>query len=140
MARTNKSSSKPKPKPNTAARDWIIRGVVFGGLAILLVLAVQEFQTKNAATGTAAAWRAAMKAKPVDAELTKSEFSRIVVQGRPTIVSGPAGTNSFAAKTVETYTWSGVFRRYEAKVYFGLGADPTVEAVTGPGGDPEPLP
>lgn len=132
--------TKSKPKPNTVARDWIIRGVVFGVLAVLLVPALQEFQTKRAAAGTAEAWRAAMKAKPVDAELTKSEFGKILVQGRPTMVSGPAGTNSFAAKTVETYTWSGVFRRYEVKVYFGLGTDPTVEAITGPGADAEPLP
>ncbi len=108
-------------------------------LAVLLVLALMEFQTKQAATGTAAAWRAAMKAKPVDAELTKSEFGKVIVQGRPTTVSGPAETNSFAAKTVETYTWSGVFRQYVVKVYFGLGADPTVEAITGPGADALPL-
>ena len=132
--------TKSKPKPSTAARDWIIRGVVFGVLAVLLVLALQEFQTKRAATGTAEAWRAAMKAKPVDAELTKSEFGKVVVQGRPVMVTGPAETNSFAAKTVETYTWSGVFRQYVVKVYFGLGTDPTVEAITGPGGDAEPLP
>ncbi|MEK6259684.1 MAG: hypothetical protein AABP62_13790 [Planctomycetota bacterium] len=137
MARTKKST--PKPKPSTAVRDWIIRGVVFGGLAVLLVPALQEFQTKRAATGTAEAWRAAMKAKPVDSELTKSEFGKVPVQGRPAMVSGPAETNSLAAKTVETYTWSGVFRQYVVKVYFGLGTDPTVEAITGPGADAEPL-
>ena len=135
MARTKKST----PKPSTAVRDWTIRGVVFGVLAVLLVLALQEFQTKRAATGTAEAWRAAMKAKPVDAELTKSEFSKVVVQGRPTMVSGPAETNSFATKTVETYTWSGVFRQHVVKVYIGLGTDPTVEAITGPGADTQPL-
>ncbi|MBC8116881.1 MAG: hypothetical protein H7062_21000 [Candidatus Saccharimonas sp.] len=137
MARTKKST--PKPKPSTAVRDWIIRGVVFGVLAVLLVPALQEFQAKRAATGTAEAWRAAMKAKPVDSELTKSEFGKVLVQGRPTMVSGPAETNSLAAKTVETYTWSGVFRQYVVKVYFGLGTDPTVEAITGPGADAEPL-
>lgn len=138
MARATKSLQKPKSKPTTAVRDWTIRGVVFGVLAVLLVLALQEFQTKRAATGTAETWRAAMKAKPIDSELTKSEFSKVLVRGRPTIVSGSAETNSFAAKTVETYTWSGVFRQYVVKVYFGLGADPTVEAITGPGADAEP--
>ena len=135
MARTKKA--EPKPKPSTAVRDWVIRGVVFGVLAVLLVLALLDFQTKRAATNTAGAWRAAMKAKPVDSELTKSEFGKVLVQGRPAIASGPAGPNSFAAKTVDSYTWSGIFRRYEVKVYFGLGADPTVEAITGPGGDAE---
>ena len=137
MARTKKST--PKPKPSTAVRDWTIRGVVFGVLGVLLVLALLEFQTKTAATGTAAAWRAAMKAKPVDAELTKSEFGQVVVQGRPTMVSGPAEANSYSAKTVETYTWSGVFRQYVVKVYIGLGTDPSIEAITGPGADPQPL-
>ena len=137
MARTKKSTSKPKP--STAVRDWTIRGVVFGVLAVLLVLALREFQTKQAATGTAAAWRAAMKAKPVDAELTKSEFGKVVVQGRPTMVAGPAEANSYSAKTVETYTWSGVFRQYVVKVYIGLGTDPSVEAITGPGADTQPL-
>jgi len=139
MAPEKKSKLKQKPKPNTAARDWIIRGVVFGGLAILLVLALQEFLTKRAATGTVDAWRAAMKAKAVDADFTKSEFSKIAVQGRPTVVSGPAETNSYSAKTVETYTWSGIFRRYEAKVYIGLGTDPTIEAIIVPGSEAEPL-
>jgi len=138
MAPPKKSKSKQKPKPSTAVRDWIIRGAVFGVLAILLVVALQEFQNKQAATGTIDAWRAAMKAKAVDADFTKSEFSKIVVRGRPTVVSGPAGANQYSAKTVETYTWSGIFRRYEAKVYVGLGTDPTIEAITGPGGEAEP--
>jgi hypothetical protein len=133
MAPEKKTNSKQKP--NTAVRDWTIRGVVFGALAILLVLALLDFQAKQAAASTADAWRAAMKAKTVDADFTKSEFGKIVVHGRPTIVSGRAGTNQFSARSIDTYTWAGVFRRYEVKVYIGLGSDPTIEAITGPGAE-----
>ena len=55
------------------------------------------------------------------------------------MLSGPAEVNSYSAKTVETYTWSGVFRQPVVKVYIGLGTDPSVEAITGPGADTQPL-
>lgn len=129
-------SKSSKAKPKSATRDWIIRGIVFGGLAVLLVLALLDFQAKTAAQTTADAWHAAMKSKTEEQDLKKSEFSKIPVQGSPQMVSQQAGPNPFAAKTIETYTWSGTFRKYTVKVFVGMGADPSIESIQGPGEDP----
>ncbi len=125
--------SKTPKASKTATRDWIIRGVVFGGLAVLLVLALLDFQAKQAAQTTSDAWRAAVRAKGEDVELLKSEFGKIPVQGSPQLVSGPAGANPYAARTIDTYTWSGIFRSYSVRVFVGAGSDPPIESVQGPG-------
>jgi hypothetical protein len=131
-------SKTAKQPPKSAIRDWIIRGIVFGGLALLLVLALLDFQAKTAAQKTADAWHAALKSKTEEQELTKSEFSKIPVQGSPQMVSEQAGPNQFAAKTLETYTWSGTFRKYTVKVFVGMGADPSIESIQGPGDEQPP--
>lgn len=77
------AESKTPKASKTATRDWIIRGVVFGGLAVLLVLALLDFQAKQAALTTSDAWRAAVRAKGEGVELLKSEFGKIPVQGGP---------------------------------------------------------
>jgi hypothetical protein len=140
MARPDKQEPherRKKSKPDTRVRDWIIRGVVFGILGLLLILALLDFQAKQAATSTAEAWKAAIRAQGEHEDLTKSAFEKVPVRGRPTVVSGDAGPNSFAARTLNTFTWKGTFRTYTVKVYFGLGNDPPVEAVEGPGGTAE---
>ena len=129
------AKSKTAKASKSATRDWVIRGVVFGGLAVLLVLALLDFQSKKAAQTTSDAWRAAVRAKSEDVELLKSEFGKIPVQGSPQLVSGPAGANPYAARTIETYTWSGIFRSYSVRVYVGAGTDPQIESVQGPGED-----
>lgn len=129
------SKSETNKAPNKSPRDMIIRGVVFGGLAILLIVALLDFQAKQAAQSTGDGWRDAVKSKGEDQDVLKSEFSKLSVKGSPQIESREAGENSFAAKTLTTYTWQGIFRSYVVKVYFGLGADPPVDAIEGPGED-----
>jgi hypothetical protein len=124
---------KSKAKPESQLVSWISRGVIFGTLGILLILAVMDFQAKQAATGTAEAWRNALRSKTENADLTKSEFDKIAVRGRPTVSSEKAGHNAFAAVTMDTYVWKGTFNTYTVKVYFGLGTDPPVDQIEGPG-------
>jgi len=126
---TKKSSRKPKPGQ---LRDWIIRGVVFGILGVLLILALLDFRTKQAASNTAEAWRAALRAKGENADLDKSEFEKVPVQGNPVITSTKAETKTISAVSFNTYTWKGTFRTYVVKVTFGLGNDPPVEEINGP--------
>ena len=128
-------SKTPKPPVKSAARDWIIRGIVFGGLAVLLVLALLDFQAKRAAQDAADAWRAAIRSKGEDVDLTKSEFSKIAVPGSPQVTSAAAGPNPFGARTLETYTWKGTFRSYSVRVLVGAGMDPSIESIQGPGED-----
>ncbi len=129
------AKSKTAKDTKSATRDWIIRGVVFGGLAVLLVLALLDFRSKHAAQATSDAWRAAIRANGEDVELLKSEFGKIPVQGSPQLVSNPAGANPYGARTLETYTWSGIFRSYSVRVFVGAGANPPIESVEGPGED-----
>lgn len=138
MSRSENGSKKSgkkgtrKSASNTQVRDWSIRGAVAVVLVILLVLALQEFGVKQAASGTAAAWRGALRSKSENADLVKSEFDRITVQGKPSMTSDKAEANTVAAVTTNTYVWKGMVRSYTVKVLFGLGNDPPVEAIDGP--------
>lgn len=134
MSRSEKGSKKSKKKsaPNTQVRDWSVRGAVALVLVILLVFALQEFGVKQAASGTAAAWRAALSSKSENADLVKSEFDKIAVKGKPIMTSGKADANTVSAVTANTYVWKGMVRSYTVKVLFGLGNDPPVEVIEGP--------
>lgn len=130
--KTETKSKKQSPVSN-GMRDLIVRLAVFGILGLLLLSAVPEFLSGRAATATADAWRAARAAKPETEELLKSEFDKIPIQGSPLVTTGEAGPNSFQAVKATTYTWKGTFRTHVVKVYFGMGQDPAVEEIEGPG-------
>lgn len=134
MSNSEKSAKKKstKPAPKNQAVGWIIRGVVFGVLGVALVLALLDFQAKQAATGTASAWRAALQKQDETSDLRKSDFDKIPIQGKPSTTSAKAEANSYAAVTVDTYVWKGTFRSYVVKVYAGMGNDPAIEHVEGP--------
>lgn len=134
MAKSEKRSkeSSKKSAPNTQVRDWTIRGAVFGVLAILLVLAWLDYQSKQAAASTATGWREAVRSKDEMHELKKSEFKKLAVNGSPAISSFQSATRSIDANSVDTYAWKGIFRTYSVKVSFGLGDDPPVESIEGP--------
>lgn len=135
MSDSEKSSAKKSAKkpPQNALRDWIIRGVVFGILGILLVVALLDFQAKQAATKTSEAWRAALASVSEHQDLSKSKFEQIPIQGKPAVTTDKAGPNPFAAISVNTYVWKGTLRTYTVKVYFGMGKDAPVEQIEGPG-------
>lgn len=124
----SKSNAKSKPSINPAVA-WSVRAVVAVVAIVLLGLAWQEFQVKQAFTATNNAWQTALRSKGENDDLTKTEFSRIPVTGNPAVTTEKAGANSFAAVSVETYSWKGRLRSYAVKVYFGLGNDPAVEQV-----------
>lgn len=134
MSNSEKSAKKKstKPTPKNQMTGWIIRGVVFGALAVLLVLALLDFQAKQAATGMATVWRDAVQKQGETSDLRKSEFDKIPLRGNPSTSSAKAEANSYAAVTVNTYTWKGTFRSYIVKVYVGMGSDPAIEHVEGP--------
>lgn len=124
----NKAIAKPKPSINPAV-VWSTRAVVAVIATVLLILAWQEHQVKEAFSATNEAWQSALRSKSETADLTKSEFSKIPVKGSPTMVTDKAGRNSFAAVTIDTFTWKGRLQTYAVKVYFGLGNDPPVEQI-----------
>ena len=135
MSETDKTSAKKSSKkpPKNPTMDWIIRGVIFGTLGILLIMALLDFMAKQSATKTSEAWRAAMTAVSEHEDLTKSKFDLVPIQGSPGVTTEKAPANPYAALTVSTYTWRGTFRSYTVKVYFGMGKDASVENIEGPG-------
>lgn len=134
MNQPEKSEKKSKKTPaKNKTMDWIIRGTVFGVLGVLLIVALLDFTAKQSAQGTADAWRAALKAKDEHADLFKSEFDKVPVKGSPTVTTTQSATRSITANSVSTYVWRGTFRTYTVKVSFGMGNDPTVESIDGPG-------
>lgn len=134
MSNSEKSAKKKSTKstPKNQMTGWIIRGVVFGVLGVLLVLALLDFQAKQAATGMAATWRDALEKQDETTDLRKSEFDKIPVKGNPATTSAKAEANSYAAVTVNTYAWKGIFRTYVVKAYIGMGNDPSIEHIEGP--------
>ena len=130
LRQNGKKKTKPKPAPAiNPAVVWGVRIAVAAIVVVLLAFAWQEYQVKQAFLSTNEAWQTALRSKNENADLTKSEFHKIPVKGNPAITSDKADPNSFAAATVDTFTWKGRTRTYAVKVYFGLGNDPPVELV-----------
>ncbi len=123
-----KTKAKPEPSINPAV-VWGVRAAISAVAVILLGLAWHEYQIKQDFSSTNESWQAALRSKGENADLTKSEFSRLPVKGSPSVTSDKAGPNSLAATTVDTYTWKGRIRTYAVKVFFGMGNDPPVELI-----------
>ena len=126
----SKKKSKPKPEPAiNPAVVWGVRAAISAVAVVLLGLAWHEYQVKQDFSSTNETWQKALRSKGENDDLTKSEFGKLPVKGRPSVTSDKAGPNSLAATTVDTYTWKSRIRTYAIKVYFGLGNDPPVELV-----------
>lgn len=112
------------PKPKNSKRDWIIRGVIFVPLLILLALAWLDNQAKQNATGTFEAIKAAQKEIEGSKEKHEMQMSDIkdLIKGNPTteeitIISG----------TQRNYQWKGIFRTYSLILRLDRGENPVVE-------------
>ncbi len=110
------------------------RIILWCALAVLVALAVLDFRTKSAAEQTGNAWRNALRQKPIGVDLTQSELAKYI-QGKPSrkTLEKPPKRSGIPAKTADVYVWKGIFRQYEITVFLGLGSDPSVELVEGPG-------
>jgi hypothetical protein len=113
------AESKPA---GSKTRDWVIRGVIFGVLAVVLVLAFLDYQKKTQATETGVAWRELLSAaNEDDLPLEKLEGS---IQGSPEVAE---------SKGQNVYTWKGQFRSYVITVnYDDRFAAKTVDDIEGP--------
>ncbi|HEY0983373.1 hypothetical protein [Schlesneria sp.] len=126
------SSSKNSSKDTKAANSavvWTVRGLVAVTAVVLLFLAWQENQVKQAFSSTNEAWQAALRSSGENTDLTKSQLKAIPAKGNPLVTSDKAGTNTVGAVDVETFTWKGRLRSYSVKVHYGLGQDPSVELI-----------
>jgi hypothetical protein len=110
----------------------ITRIVVFGALAVLLVLAGLDYRAKNSAQATADAFRKAIDDNP-EVEILKSQLTPLI-QGSPAVsAADPSASGSkVVGVTGEAFTWKGILRNYTVYVGYGTGDDPSVENINGP--------
>ena len=117
-------------KGKSSSTTLIVRILIFGGLGVLLVLAILDYRMKHSAQSTADAIQGAMKAKPVTDDLKMSEVPALIL-GSPVIESAPLSESADAGSR-QTMTWNGIFRTYRVNLVYTPGDDPIVETIDGP--------
>lgn len=106
-------------------RDWILRIVIFGTLAVVLALAIMDFQVKKQAEQTGIAWREQLK------QANASEFARLPLEKLAESIQGTPELTENEKQNI--YTWNGTFRKYVITVsYFDYSGKP-VDEISGPG-------
>ena len=100
----------------------------------MLALVLIDFRAKSAAQSTSSAWQEAQSRKLMEnQDLRRSELAAYI-EGHPEKTTAETDKHrSLAVTTVERYRWRGIFRDYGVEVYLGLGVDPAVELIEGPG-------
>ncbi len=125
MTAADQSKDKNKPEKGSQ-KDWIIRGVVFGVLGVLLVFAVLDHFDKKNAEGTYDAWQNAMQEK-------ESQGSELYAEDLAGLMKGSADYTEVELNggTLRTYKW-GVLREYPIEVYLDMGVKPAVAELVPP--------
>ncbi|WP_417378101.1 hypothetical protein [Gimesia sp.] len=57
----------------------------------------------------------------------------LYIAGTPSVVTKPADNHTQMCKKMKQYTWKGFFKDYSISVYVGLGENPSIDFVHGPG-------
>lgn len=65
-------------------------------------------------------------------DLRMSEVNQYIA-GTPSVVTRPADDHTQMCKKMKQYTWKGFFKDYTITVYVGLGENPSIDFVHGPG-------
>ena len=107
---------KPVPeavKQGSSAGAWIFRLILFGVLAVLLVLAGLDWRAKSQSEETYKAWDAQLEAaekEEKDVKLTDLAAPK----GSPVI--SKEETSKHTVSSTHTYTWKGMLREYPIAV------------------------
>lgn len=117
-------------RPQKKSRlQWGAAGLI---VVAALALAAIEFYSGLQAYLTARAWRqAAQRASEEGNDFHASQLPSYV-RGKPRRVASNQSVPLLAPRGTETYAWKSLFSTYVVRVYFGLGADRSVEHVEGP--------
>jgi hypothetical protein len=138
VAKQSKSGNKSKSSSPGGSGKLIGRIVVYSLLAILIVVGLLDYRVKSQAAATGKAWREVQGSLKQDEEFLQSQLKQYI-QGAPTTEERDANMmDGNAIDHITTYRWSGLLRNYDIYIGFGLGNDPAVEAIRGPG-DKDPL-
>ncbi|WP_166821972.1 hypothetical protein [Thalassoroseus pseudoceratinae] len=125
MSDANPSQDKTSKKKNSQ-KDWIVRGVVFGVLGVLLVFALMDFFEKKNAEGTYDAWQTAMQERENDGSELYAEDLEGLMKG-----SADYTEEKLTTGTVRRYTW-GVIREYPIEVLLDNSVKPAVAELIPP--------
>jgi hypothetical protein len=125
-------NDKPKNK-SSGSSAWIVRGLVFGGLGVLLVLAFLDYQQRQNASKTILNFDDHFESNEFG-ELKRSDAEKLIAGSPESSVADSQGRHG--SFQVETLTWKGMFRESQVLLYLGLPMDdPTVVHVERAGAD-----
>jgi len=126
----SQSGSTPQEPETKKPRSPVERAIVWGGIAVLLVVVIVEAKARQ---GYDHALNE-ITARISEVEDTDGAVNEAIVAevfgGRKPASSGQAHNTSSGAKRVDIYRWDSLFKARALYVYYGLGDSPEVLAVT----------
>ena len=114
-----------KSKSGSNAGKLVVRIVIFTALAVVLVLALIDFNSKNSAVKTAKAWRDRLGETYKNEDLYQEDLDKLT-QGNPSVADAIAG----AGQTAKIFTWSRILGDdYQIQVTYAIAVKPSVEII-----------
>lgn len=128
--------SKKSKKKKSSAAGWVVRGLIWGVVAVFAVFALLDYKGHKDSEATYEAWMKIRNERVnADEDLRLSELDDLT-KGSPTRTK-PAKSERDDVKASKfiTFNWGGMFRNNAVEVhYVGEGDDPTVEHIKLPEG------
>jgi len=101
--------------------------------AIVFCLAMVDFYAQAHAHETELALQHAQNEMlDQNKDLRMSDVNKYIA-GKPSVLTRPADNHTQMCKKMKQYTWKGFFKDYSISVYIGLGENPSIDFVHGPG-------
>lgn len=119
------NSASGTPVPPRSPKE---RAVVWGGILVLLgIMAVQAFAWVNFSRTKAPLQKAVSDSDDSEHVVTE-EMVKGWIRGTPALETGTpeSALELPSAKRMDTYTWKGIVRDYQLKIFYGLGTNPEV--------------
>tara|TARA_R110002111_G_scaffold258083_1_gene326882 strand:- start:132695 stop:133153 length:459 start_codon:yes stop_codon:yes gene_type:complete len=121
------------PVPSKRFYQVATKIVIWSLGTIIFSLAMIDFYAQTHASETGIALQSAQAEKlEINQDLRISDIGSYIV-GSPTVETRPADKYTHMCKEMKQYTWKGFFKNYSISVYMGLGNNPSIDFVHGPG-------
>ncbi|QDV18918.1 hypothetical protein Pan153_35790 [Gimesia panareensis] len=111
----------------------IVKTIIWTAGAIIFCLAMFDFYAQTYAHETEIALQQAQAEKlDLNQDLRLNDIAPYIA-GAPIISTRPADKYTHMCKEMKQYTWKGFFKNYTLSLYVGLGENPSIDYVHGPG-------
>jgi hypothetical protein len=129
--------SRPLYPSTTAHRpaqlQSIFKTIIWTAGAAVFCLAMFDFYAQTYAHATEIALQQAQAAKlDLNKDLRMADIAPFI-SGSPEVSTLPADRYTHMCKEMKQYTWKGFFKEYTLSLYVGLGENPSIDFVHGPG-------